>query len=288
MTAFSRLEPRVFDGWERLREALAYGAGFMLFAIAASGCATSPVPTNGDELQLAIRKSDRLLRPVGRGPVPAMIMLHGCSGLGGRDRMWAERLRGWGYLTLRVNSFAARDLKSVCGGGILGPEARVPDALAALAHLRTLPDVDPRRIALMGWSHGAMATLLTLGASPEDPATGFRAAVAYYPGCRQIHGWRARTPVLMLLGEADDWTASSPCRYLASRQRQAGLDVTQVTYPDARHGFDNPLLGPNPRRIPEALGGRGATTQYQPAAAEDSVRRVREFLAKHLAVSADG
>ena len=59
-----------------------------------------------------------------------------------------------------------------------------------------------------------------------------------------------------------------------------------MTYPGAHHGFDNPLLGPGARRVPEALGGRGATVQYDPAGADDSVRRVREFLAMHLAVSA--
>jgi len=188
---------------------------------------------------------------------------------------------------LRVNSFTARGgLKRVCGGGILEPAARVPDALAALAHLRTRPDVDPGRIALMGWSHGAMATLMTLGAAPEEPWLGFRAAVAYYPGCRSVQGWRTRTSVLMLLGGADDWTAPGPCQYLATRLRQAGLDVTQVTYPGAHHGFDNPLLGPSPHLIPDALGGRGATTQYDPAGAEDSFRRVREFLAAHLTAGA--
>jgi len=254
----------------------------------AIGCAstTGGRPGGEDALQAEIRKSDLVLRPAGAGPFPAVIMLHGCSGLGSRDRLWAERLREWGYLTLRVNSFKARGFKSVCGGGIFGPDARVSDALAALAHLRGRPDVGAQWIALMGWSHGAMAALMTLGAAPEEPAAGFRAAVAYYPGCRQVHGWRTRTPVLMLLGGADDWTAASPCQYLAARQRQAGLDVTQVTYPGAHHGFDNPLLGPTPRRVPEALGGRGATTQYDPAGAEDSVRRVWEFLARHLTAGA--
>ena len=263
-----------------------------LFAVAtacvgllATDCACVGGTPSGreDSLQAEIRKFDLILRPTGAGPFPAVIMLHGCSGLGSRDRMWAERLHEWGYLTLRVDSFAARGLTNVCGGGIFEPDARVPDVLAALAHLRRLPDIDPQRIALMGWSQGAMATLMTLGAAPEEPATGFRAAVAYYPGCRQVHRWPARTPVLMLIGGADDWAAASPCQYLATRQRQAGLDVTQVTYAGAHHGFDNPLLGPNPRQVPEALGGRGATTQYNPAAAEDSVRRVREFLATHLA-----
>ena len=254
----------------------------------ASGCGgTGGTRTpDGDALQAEIRKSDRTLRPAGSGPFPAVIMLHGCSGPGSRDRTWAERLRDWGYLTLRVNSFTARGLRRVCGGGILEPAARVPDALAALAHLRTRPDVDPGRIALMGWSHGAMATLMTLGAAAEAPPLGFRAAVAYYPGCRSVQGWRARTPVLMLLGGADNWTAPGPCQYLATRLRQAGLDVTQVTYSGAHHGFDNPSLGPSPRLVPDALGGRGATTQYDPAGAEDSVRRVREFLAAHLAAGA--
>jgi dienelactone hydrolase len=263
-----------------VRRALLAAAWLGFLAV---GCASMTGSRGEDTFQTEIRKSDLTLRPPGLGPFPAVIMLHGCSGLGSRDRMWAERLRGWGYLTLRVNSFKARGLKSVCGGGVLGSDARVPDALAALAHVRSLPDVDPGRIGLMGWSHGAMATLMTLGSAPEEPAAGFRAAIAYYPGCRQVHGWRARTPVLMLLGGADEWTAASPCQYLASRQRQAGLDVTQVTYPGAHHGFDNPLLGPAPRWIPEALGGRGATVQYDPAGAEDSVRRVREFLAVHLA-----
>jgi dienelactone hydrolase len=181
-----------------------------------------------------------------------------------------------------VNSFAARGLKSVCAGGILRAPERVPDVLAALAYLRTLSDVEPHRIALMGWSHGGSATLATLGNVPEEPAAGFRAAIAFYPGCRGIPPWRTKAPTLILIGAADDWSAPAPCQGLTDQQRRAGFDVTQVTYPGARHGFDNQGLGPDPRRVPDALGGRGATMQYNPAASDDSVVRAREFLAKHL------
>jgi len=229
-----------------------------------------------------MRKGDMIVQPDGTGPFPAVILLHGCGGPTSGEKLWAERLRGWGYLVLRVNSFAARGLKRVCGGGILRPEERVPDALGALAYLRTRPDVDPRRIAVMGWSHGGSATLATLNNAPEEPAEGFRAAVAFYPYCRQMRPWRTKTPTLILIGEADDWTPAVPCQALADRQRRAGFDVTQVTYPGAHHVFDNPLLGPDQRRAPDALGGRGATLQYNPAAADDSRVRVRDFLAKHL------
>ncbi len=134
----------------------------------------------------------------------------------------------------------------------------------------------------MGWSHGGSATLATLGNAPEEPTGRFRAAIAFYPSCRPIRPWRSKTPTLILIGEADDWTPSAPCQALADRQQRAGLDVTQVTYPGAYHGFDNPLPGPDKRRVPDALGGRGAATQYNPAAADDSLVRVRDFLAKHL------
>jgi dienelactone hydrolase len=229
-----------------------------------------------------MRKDDIIVQPDGAGPFPAVILLHGCGGPTGREKLWAERLREWGYLSLRVNSFAARGLKRVCSGGILEREERVPDVMGALAYLKMRPDVDPRRIAAMGWSHGGGTTLMTLGAAPEDPVEGFRAAIAFYPGCRGVPPWRTKTPTLILIGEADDWSGAAPCQALADRQRRAGLDVTQVTYPGAHHGFDNPQLGPEKRRVPDALGGRGATMQYNPTAAEDSLVRVREFLARHL------
>jgi len=246
----------------------------------------SPVLAGADSpsdlLQAAIRRDDRLLRPEGAGPFPAVIMLHGCSGPGKSNQVWAERLRGWGYLSLRVNSFKARNLKRVCGGGILEAADRVPDVLAALAALRARPDVRGDRIAVMGWSHGAGAALAALAAAPAKPDQGFRAAVAYYPGCRRLKPWSSGTPALLLLGGADDWTAAGPCQALAARQARTGFDVAAVTYPGVYHGFDSALLGPDPRRAPDALGGRGATLQHDPAAAEDSFARVQAFLARHL------
>ena len=259
---------------------VAFMAGLLLLAVyAAPGASGGSGP---EELQAAIRQSDLLLAPQGTGPFPAAIILHGCGGLGRLYRIWAERLRDWGYLSLRVNSFKARNLKRVCGGGILEPGDRVPDVLAALTYLRTLPEVRSDRIAVMGWSHGASTALLTLTAAPVEPDQGFRAAGAFYPGCRQLKPWSARTPTLLLLGELDDWTAAGPCRALAAKQARAGFDVTEVTYSGAYHNFDNPLLGPEKRRAPDALGGRGATLQYNPTAAKDSLVRVRSFLAQHL------
>lgn len=241
-----------------------------------------------ESLQDSVRRYDRLDLPDGTGPFPALVLLHSCSGPSGRDDLWAEQFRQWGYLVLRVNSFAPRGLKSVCGGGLFSPQERVPDVLAALTYLRARSDVDPTRIAMAGWSHGGSTVLMTVAAAPEKPEQRFRAAIAFYPGCRGVPPWRATIPTLMLLGEIDDWTPSSPCEELSLRQRKAGFDVRHVTYPGAHHGFDNPLRGTAARHVSEARGGRGATVQYNQAAAEDSVIQVQKFLAMHLQPTLQG
>ena len=46
----------------------------------------------------------KLMQPEGGCPSPAVVMLHGCSGMNKYYDTWAERLTKWGYVTLQVNS----------------------------------------------------------------------------------------------------------------------------------------------------------------------------------------
>ena len=71
----------------------------------------------------AVQLSGYLYRPDGPGPFPAVVMLHGCSGLMTRSgkiaanaRFWAEHLRDHGYVALLVDSFTARGIDEVCTG----------------------------------------------------------------------------------------------------------------------------------------------------------------------------
>jgi dienelactone hydrolase len=49
-------------------------------------------------------------------------------------------------------------------------------------------------------------------------------------------GWQPAAPLLILIGESDDWTPAAPCRALAAQVGAAKL--TLVTYPGAYHVFD--------------------------------------------------
>lgn len=236
--------------------------------------------------------------PPGSGPFPAVVLLHGCGGAYGRDgapnarhAMWGEWLAARGYAALLVDSFTSRGLKELCTQRAaerpLKEDDRVGDARAALAWLQQRADVDARRIALLGWSHGGGVTLAAIGTPPG--ADGFRAAIAFYPGCSRFERASARfhpkAPLLVLIGEADDWTPAAPCRALAASVAARGEPMQIVTFPDTFHDFDNPALKA-PRHRADVPGGvhpgAGVTTAPNPAAREAAQARVAEFLAQQL------
>ena len=229
-------------------------------------------------------------KPAGPGPFPAVVVMHDCSGLGpgssGAPGRWAKELVARGYVVVIPDSFTTRGLP----GGIctvppsqrranVTPERRAGDAYAALAYTRSLPYVDGRRVGIMGGSHGGSTTVATMLAPPPAGA-GFAAAVALYPRCDLHAGvYRPVAPLLILIGEKDDWTPAEPCRKLADAARAAGHPVAIKVYPGAHHSFDSPnrVRYVAARINPNAPGGRGATTGGDPLAWADSIREVVAF-----------
>jgi dienelactone hydrolase len=242
-------------------------------------------------------------KPDGPGPFPAIVIMHDCSGVGpissGAPGRWAKELVARGYVVVIPDSFSSRGhAGGVCTVPLsqrradVSPERRAHDAYAAFAYTVALPYVDGRRVGIMGGSHGGTTTLITLKTSASGgvslapgKAGGFRAGVALYPRCAVIAGvYRPVTPLLILIGDKDDWTPATPCRTLVETAQQAGQPVAIKVYPGAHHSFD----GPNPVRYvatrinPNAPGGRGATTGGDATAWADSIREVVAFFDRHL------
>jgi dienelactone hydrolase len=215
--------------------------------------------------------------PNGPGPFPAVILLHGCNGLGPGIWDWARRLNSWGYAALVLDSFSARGVTTVCAPDkqrLVTPRDRAADVVDAALDLRTQPVIDGDRIAVLGQSHGGRtAALVTERRYEQLYPNLLRAAVDYYGGCGapQVHG---TVPLLALAGEADNWgNPAASCRALAS-----GLTSDQpfevYTYQRVVHGFDNPETQPH-QTLGHPLG-------YDATAAADSYQRVHAFLDKSL------
>jgi dienelactone hydrolase len=184
---------------------------------------------------------------------------------------------------------------------------RARDAYAALGHLASLPFVDAGRIALLGASHGGTSTLAAIVDSPPNAKGGahFSAAIALYPACGwSIGAWqveRARqapgrpitgysgafkplAPLLILIGELDDWTPAEPCRRLVEAAKSAGYPVGIKIYPGAHHAFDSiaPVRFVAERINGNSPTGRGATTGGNPEAWADAIEQVARFLDLHV------
>jgi dienelactone hydrolase len=187
--------------------------------------------------------------------VPAMVIVHGSSGVLRNDWDWAQRLNALGIATFVIDNFTGRGVKETATDqSILSPAADVAGALAALSLLATHPAIDPKRIGVIGFSRGGSAAINSALEPFRQAVIGgdlrFAAHVALYPGCavpyvaKRLDG----SPILMLLGGKDDYTPASLCLDYAEKLRATGAPVKVTVYPDANHGFDS---GAPPRFRPE-------------------------------------
>lgn len=234
----------------------------------------------------------RIMRPLGAGPFPAVVLLHGCSGLytkagalSARHLWWARTLRDQGYLVLLVDSFGPRGISEQCTQAerrVRASVERKRDAWGALEFLNRRPDVQAGRVAVLGWSHGGGTVLTAYEA--ESEGTGYRGAVAFYPGCRvalRDPEWQPGGPLLVLIGEDDDWTPAAPCQELAGRDSVKDR-LELVVYPGAHHGFDLPATPVRSHKDVIRPHGGQVHVGTNEAARADAVARVTAFLAKVL------
>ena len=249
-----------------------------------------------------------LSRPEGDQPRPALVLMHGCSGLlndkgiaFGTYRAWTRALLGRDYVVLVVDSAGSRGFGQTCSAGpnrLVMWRDRPKDAYAALQYLQAQPFVRADHIGLMGWSQGGGAVLLTINehsiGRPQYLAQDFRTAVAFYPGaCSERlqskpfttvdpQGWTSAIPLLVLMGEADTWTPYPPCADFLNAAKARGNAIELKSYPGVFHAFDAPNLPQ--RELPQYRTPDGAIPiiATDKEARADAFARVLGFLNNQL------
>ena len=205
-------------------------------------------------------------------------------------RSYAALLNAQGAHALVLDSLTPRGEKELCTQKLSSRQVtqanRRLDALAALAWLAQRSGVDPHRVGLLGWSNGGSTVLAAVNMRhPAVAAASVKAAfaVAFYPGCEAElkRGFESSTPLLMLVGEADDWTPAAPCHQLASVA--AGPTKPAIEgYAGAYHGFDSNAPVRLRNDVPNGVKlGQGVHVGGDPAAREASRQRLLQFLLQH-------
>ena len=234
--------------------------------------------------------------PGATGARPAVVALHGCGGLYRRDGKtldsrypeYVAHLHEAGYHVLLPDSFGSRGLGPICaltrGERTITVETRRADVAAAVSWLAARPEVDAKRIALLGWSHGAGTTLNAINGLRADNPKPLAGAVVFYPGCSAAlaQTFRLDIPVLMLLGEKDDWTPPARCLQFAesARTAQPGVDLTVRVYANSHHGFDSTRPARFRTDVSTGANSTGVHVGGNPTARVDSQREMDAFLAR--------
>jgi dienelactone hydrolase len=205
----------------------------------------------------------KLYVPKTAGAAPAVVILHGRSGIFPVYHLLAQTLADQGYMALVLDYYA--ETGGIDGGDEVRRSALWPTwertVQQSVRYLQERGDVDANRIGVIGLSQGATLALSTAGITPV-----IKAVVAYYGRAPESLEQSAPTfpPTLILHGAADSAIPVQHARTIHDMLTKHGRTVAMHVYPDAVHGFDMHWKG------------------YDPHATADARQRTLAFLAHHL------
>jgi len=222
-----------------------------------------------------------------RGKLPAVLILHGSSGVDSRGDFYEAALNDAGIATLQIDMWQARGYNAP-GQRPAAIYLTYPDAFSALAFLSQQPNIDAARIGVLGFSWGGLVSMGAaerLYSSTYGNGLTFKAHVAHYPVCYAWNNtalfaklgltpaqfgvqWINLTgaPVLIEVGTKDGYdNSSSPCEALAASVNPSNGWVVRVNaYPGATHAWDR-LMVPIVVNDPFADQGSFFSTGVVPA-----------------------
>ncbi|WP_457278906.1 dienelactone hydrolase family protein [Polaromonas sp. P5_D5] len=239
-----------------------------------------------------------IFKPKGNGPFPALLLLHTCAAVDfdpQHMRYWVSRALEEGYVAFVVDSWKQRGIPQegtcfVIRPGFAPLPVRVRDAYEALRHLGKFDFVDTSRVAAMGFSQGGRVAhlLASKGTAARYSVQRFAATVAVYGQCfsREFGATfvlpDSDAPLLSLLGELDEDGDPRECLPRLQKLQESGAPVEWHVFPNTGHAWDQPKSSP-PRRVRQiGSSPEGVLFAYDAKVADESRKRVFEFLARHL------
>jgi carboxymethylenebutenolidase len=216
----------------------------------------------------AERLTGYLAVPEGRGPYPALVVIHEWWGLNDQIRAVTADLAKAGYAALAVDLFRGTvatspdEARKLAMG--LDWSRAISDLHEAFQFLSGRPYVKKGKVGSVGWCLGGG---YSLGLALTEP--GLAACVVYYGRLENDIAKLAKikSPVLGFFGQDDASIPVAAVNAFEAAMKQAGRQIDVHIYPGAGHAFANPTR----------------TDAYRPEATKDSWGRMMKFLASTLA-----
>jgi len=207
--------------------------------------------------------SGYLSTPDGSGGKPGLVVIQEWWGINDFVKAKADEFAKKGYVAFAPDLYRGKVAKDpdVAHQLMRGmPEDRaMRDLQAAVAYLKSRPDVDGSRIGSIGWCMGGGYSLALAVAEP------LAGSVIYYGRLVTDPAKIAslKTPLLGNFGGKDQGIPADTVKDFESKAKAAGKSVDFKVYPDAGHGF-------------------ASTLEVRPGDAKDADARADAFLEKML------
>ena len=273
---------------------------FLAFAIVAARTARSAEETfevveskssyTSQGKAITIERFEPRAKRDGAKTFPAVLVIHGAGGLtvgGPLYRESARTLARNGYVAHIVHYF---DLTGTQIAEIKTMTRHFPAWLKVIAdgitHVSKQPNVDPKRIGLLGFSLGSY---LSLSLSTFDPRVG--AVVEYFGGLPPLLAREAKSlpPVLILHGEVDKIVPIAQAKALETVLKEKRAEFEMRLYPSQGHGFIGPDAADASKRslaffrrhlaareIPPTARAVLKPEAFQPAASDDAAAQAQD------------
>lgn len=208
-----------------------------------------------------------LYTPTGKGPFPALVVIHEWWGLNDWVKEQASKLAGQGYAALAIDLYRGKvattpDMAHEIMRGV--PEDRAKrDLHAAVEFLKSQPNVKKDRIGSIGWCMGGGYSLDVALQEADLAATviNYGHLATDSDALRQINA-----PILGLFGGQDHGITPDDVHKFEQTMKQLGKKIDVKIYDDAGHAFENP----------------NNKDGYRAADAADAWKRTVDFLATTL------
>jgi carboxymethylenebutenolidase len=214
-----------------------------------------------------------LLVPKGKAPNPAVLYIHGRSGLNERVQAGARRLAARGFAVLAPDYHTGRFIPE---NPIEHDPATEKDVELGLDFWKKVPNVESKKVCVVGLSRGGYHAALLSVRRPGLVAC----FVGYYPHLvnpnapepMQVYRYmpeveKLKVPTLLFVGERDQELRRELVIRVAKRLKELGRPVELFVYPGAQRAFD---FRRNGRTVGDDL------------AREDALNRTVRFLNRAL------
>jgi len=206
-----------------------------------------PLPMPELAENFGVQVGNKVFKPTGDGPFPAVVLVHTAGGLSNDHiKRHAQNLLAKGYVVLIQDSMGPRGVRVITDSTrIAHPIIGVKDAVESWKFLSQQSYVDKERIYEAGMSYGGFVASLVASKSVAEftEAKGrFRATVSFYSTCSygtsKLIIEDTDRPLLMLLAGSDRELQHGNCFKDLESMNSKGLPIKYHIYEGIGHGWD--------------------------------------------------